>query len=400
MTDQTARPLHVAYDIARLSAGGANGGIKVHHYEFLRRFVEKHSHEIRLYVFCSEEILPELTFLSREGHHQIHVLGPRKNYEPRSGDGLLPVLRYWPTPPKDLLSLLEIDVLYAGFGFSQLYTPQVPQVSLIVDVLHKSCPDSLPISEVEFRDRWYAEAIERSTLVQTNSEFCKRQLVNEFGATPEKVFTISLPLHGRFNAVEMGTLPSEIAHLPHKYFLYPANYWPHKNHRRLIEAYASYRKQAGSEALHLVLTGQMDERGKTIAEQISALGLDDYIHPIGHADLADYKAVWELAHSLVFPSRYEGFGLPLLEAHFFQKPVLCSADAYDAHILAPQALAVDTTQVETLANTLSALQAEPQNFLDDGSTLKRFDQTDEFYRLLAYLQQAANPRRKADAIDA
>lgn len=400
MTDQAARPLHVAYDIARLSAGGFNGGIKVHHYEFLKRFVLKHSHEIRLFVFCREEIIPELSFLSLEGRHQIHVLGPRKDYEPRNSDGSLPILRYWADLPEDLLSLLEVDVLYAGFGFSQLYTPKVPQVSLIVDALHKSCPDSLPAAEVEFRDRWYAEAIERSTLVQTNSEFCKAQLVEAFQAPPEKVFTIPLPLHARFNQVKMGNLPAAIAHLPHQYFLYPANFWPHKNHERLLEAYARYHRKAGPQALHLVLTGQKDERGELIARAVAQRGLQDFVHLIGHTELDAYKAVWELAHSLVFPSRYEGFGLPLLEAHYFQKPVLRSRDVYDAHLLAPKALAVDTTDVDAMAEALGELQAHPKDYLDDGSTLSHFDRRDEYYRLFGYLEKAANRRRTSVATDA
>lgn len=400
MTDQAVRPLHVAYDIARLSAGGSNGGIKVHHYEFLKRFVEKRSREIRLYVFCSEEIIPELSFLSQEGFHQIHVLGPREKYEPRSSDGSLPVLRYWPEPPDNLLQLLEVDVLYAGFGFSELYSPEVPQVSLIVDVLHRSHPKSLPAVEVDFRNRWYTEALEQSAFVQTNSDFCKNQLVTECGADPEKVFTISLPLHGRFNKVKMGTLPPKIAHLPHKYFLYPANAWPHKNHDRLIEAYARYREKAGVDALHLVLTGQIDEGSTTIFQKISELGQDAFVHPLGHVEIAGYKAVWELAHSLVFPSLYEGFGIPLLEAHYFQKPVMRSTGVYDSHLLAPRALAVDTTEVEELAKGLANLQTNPHHYRDDGSTLLRFDKNDECYRLLGYLKKAANRRRTAASTDA
>ncbi|MDQ8184705.1 glycosyltransferase [Pelagicoccus sp. SDUM812002] len=399
MTLTSQRLLTVAYDIARLSAGGTNGGIKVHHYEFLRRFVEKHSQEIRLFVFCREEIVPELCFLGLDGLHQIHVLGPRRAYEPRSSNGTLPSLRYWPDLPENLLALLRVDALYAGFGFSELYTPEVPQVSLIVDVLHRGYPETLPPAEVQFRDRWYAEAVERSVLIQTNSEYCKDELVKEFGTNPETVFSIGLPLHGRFNRVEMGNLPSQIAHLPHRYFLYPANYWSHKNHERLIEAYSIYKAKAGDQALHLVLTGQIDERGIRIARIISEIGLEDYIHPIGHTTLTDYKAVWELAHSLVFPSLYEGFGLPLLEAHFFQKPVLRS-NGYDSHLLAPQALAVDATNVPEIADGLAKLQANPHHYRDDGATLSSFDNSDESSILLGYLGKAANRRRKADATNA
>ncbi len=400
MIPSTERPLHVAYDIARLSAGGTNGGIKVHHYEFLRQFVNKHSDELRLHVFCQEELIEELSFLSAQGAHQIHVIGPRVSFEPRNSDGSLPILRYWPDIPTNLLTLLEIDILYAGFGFSQLYTPKVPQVSLIVDVLHRCFPATLPTAETQFRDRWYKEAVQRSTLVQTNSEPCKEQLVSEFKFDPQNVFTLSLPLHGRFNSVEMGSLPSKIAHLPHKYFLYPANYWAHKNHKRLVEAYALYKRQAGNEALHLVLTGHSDGRSEQLSQQISEAGLADYVHQVDHADLPTFKAIWELAHSLVFPSQYEGFGLPLLEAHFFQKPVLCSDSSTGPKELAPHSLKVDVTQTSEFAEALAALQNNPSQYLDDGSTLEKFDALDEVYNLLCHWKKASNRSRKADAIDA
>ncbi|MDQ8199945.1 glycosyltransferase family 1 protein [Pelagicoccus enzymogenes] len=319
----SSRPLQVAYDIARLSAGGANGGIKVHHYEFLRRFVEKHSHEIRLFVFCREEIVPELGFLAAAGHHQVHVLGPREGYDPRRSEGSLPLLRYWPEVPEDLLSLLGIDVLYAGFGFSQLYTPNVPQVSLIVDVLHRSYPKSLPPAEVDFRDRWYAEAIEKSALVQTNSAFCKEQLVDEFGADPQKTFVISLPLHGRFDTVKTGSLPAEIATLSHPYFLYPANYWPHKNHEILLVAFAHFIAKNRGQPWQLVLTGTRNERTPELEALARTLGIDQLTSFLDHLELGDFKLLWEKAHALVFPSLYEGFGLPVLEAMHFNKPIAC-----------------------------------------------------------------------------
>ncbi|EDY82121.1 glycosyl transferase, group 1 family protein [Verrucomicrobiia bacterium DG1235] len=398
MASKNPRPLKVAYDIYRLTAGGANGGIKVHHYEFLRCFVEQHSHELQLHVFCQEEILPELDFLGCNGNHQIHVIGSRGSYEPRDSDGSLPPLHYWPQLPDNLLKLLEIDVLYAGFGFSRLYTPDVPQVSLIVDVLHRAYPESLPPEEVVFRDEWYTREIARSTLIQTNSQFCKQQLVDEFGADPDKIFTISLPLHGRFNRVEMGQLPEQLRGLEHKYFLYPANYWPHKNHKRLIEAYALYEKATGENALHLVLTGHPNKGGKKMSALISELGLKNRVHQIGHLDLANYKTVWELSHSLIFPSKYEGFGIPLIEALYFQKPIACSESSYAEEFVSPEATTFKTMRTKDISDALTALQTNPGTFVDQNSTLEKFENENIAATLLAQCLNAANLNGKTPAI--
>lgn len=400
MIDSKKRPLHVAYDIARLSAGGVNGGIKVHHYEFLRHFVANHSDKLRLHVFCREGIVAELSFLVNKGHHQIHIIGERGSFEPRDSSPTLPLLRYWNTLPENLLNQLEIDVLYAGFGFSQLYTPEVPQVSLIVDVLHRSFPESLPSTEVKFRDQWYTEAIERSTLIQTNSEFCKQQLIDEFDASPSQVFTISLPLHKRFEHIETGRLPEQLVGLENQYFLYPANYWLHKNHACLLEGYARYKEKAGANGYHLVLTGQIEENGRKVAQRISQLGLSNSIHQIGHLDLPSFKAVWEQAHSLIFPSKYEGFGLPLLEALYFKKPVACSDSPYATKQLARFALKVSADSSSAWANAISELQHNPSKHRPAANNSENIDLFHEAQKLLESWQFVVSQSHKTDAKDA
>jgi len=341
-----------------MSSGGANGGIKVHHYEFLRCFVEHFSHDLQLYVFCQEETLPELEFLSRAGNHQIHVVGPRGAHDPRDGSGSLPVLRYWPEIPEGLLSLLKVDLLYAGFGSSQLYWPQVPQVSLIVDVLHRTHAKALPAHEVAFRDSWYAEELQKAALVQTNSAYCKSQLVEEFKADPEKIFTIAVAVHGRFNRVEMGKVPSQLSGLDHKYLLYPANYWPHKNHELLFIAFRKLLIETDDE-LYLVLTGNPGQREDDLKALAKSLEIGDKVIFLGKLELPSYKAVWELAKAAVIPSLYEGFGIPILEAAHFQTPLHASRLEVFEEILGSEAHYFDPLQPLDIHRSLSESLKKP-----------------------------------------
>lgn len=386
MTTSKSPRLQVAYDIARLSAGGVNGGIKVHHYEFLRQFVEAHSHELTLHVFCQEEILPELTFLAG-GKHQIHILGTREKLETKGTDLPLAGLRYWPEPLENLLERLKIDVLYAGFGFSHLYTPSIPQISLIVDVLHRSYPETLPLAEVKFRDHWYQEAIERSTLVQTNSQFCKQQLINEFEAEPQKVFTIGLPLHKRFDRVRTGTLPAELSLLSVPYFLYPANYWHHKNHEGLLVAFACFLKSASSPNWALVLTGTTSERTRDLRKITQALGLTQHVHFIEHQEISGFKRIWEEAYALVFASLYEGFGLPILEAMHFQKRIACGRYGSSSELGSKQIVRFDPKKPKEIAQALQSLAgmiAAP----DWTPELAQYNLNDECQALLNMLREA------------
>lgn len=345
MAEQTRGPIRVAYDICRLSRGGANGGIKVHHYEFLRCFAQNHSHELQLHVFCQEELVPELDFLNLKGTPQIHVLEP---------DGELDL--------QDLLTRLKIDVLYAGFGFSRLSSQNIPQISLIVDVLHRNYPSSLPPAEVEFRDCWYREAVARSQLVQTNSESCKNQLVTEFEAASEQVFTIALPLQKRFERVASGLLPSQISRSPGPYFLYPANYWPHKNHEGLLIAFASFLETTQNKTWQLVLTGAASERTAYLQQIAQTLGIAAQVHFVDHQSLSDFKRIWESAYALVFTSLYEGFGLPILEAMHFKKRIACGRYASSAAHASEKIIGFDPKKPSEIAQalqTLATMEAAP-----------------------------------------
>lgn len=323
-------PIRVAYDISRMSPGGANGGIKTHHYAFLESFCRHFPHELSLVVFCSAALIPELDFLADGPANEIHVLGPKDpdiDYRNLNRQGKMPPLRFWPERPERLLSKLMVDLLYCGFGYSELHEASIPQISLIVDCLHKDLPEYLPRPEVDFREAWMGQAIAQSALVQTNSRFCCERLQSHYGIPSEKLFPVALPLHARFNEVESGTCPDTLAH--QKFFFYPANHWPHKNHETLLVAYQNYVQRCGigTSPWDLALTGPESPRRRELQALCETLGIAQRVRFLDHLSLADFKQTWEECSALVFPSLYEGFGVPLLEAMHFQKPIIAGREA-------------------------------------------------------------------------
>lgn len=108
------------------------------------------------------------------------------------------------------------------------------------------------------------------------------------------------------------------------FLFYPANFWPHKNHRMLLTAYNILLRRNPDLELDLVFTGALTQPEKELREAVDVMGLKKRVHFLGYLSDEQLSAVFQGCQFLIFPSLYEGFGIPLLEAFIFGKPVLCS----------------------------------------------------------------------------
>ena len=99
------------------------------------------------------------------------------------------------------------------------------------------------------------------------------------------------------------------------YFLYPANFWAHKNHARALDAHARFLDRAASAALPLVLTGAEPPEGEPVAAWLKAQARGRQVKHLGYVPRAHFAALVVGARALFFPSLYEGFGMPVVEGH-------------------------------------------------------------------------------------
>ncbi len=352
------KKIRIAYDITRLSQAGGNGGVKPLLYEFLKRICQFRSESFHLIVLAKSEIVGELSFLATLPNVEIYLSGDDTQVDPRSHKSPIPVIHYWTVAPESLLESLRADLLYAGFGFSDFHNSKIPQISLLVDCLHNDLPYHLPESEVAYRSDWYPKAIAQSSLIHTISDFCSIRIQFHYKVPQDKILRTYLPLHSRFDTIDQARLPDQLVDRP--YFLYPANYWSHKNHEGLLLGYRQYLKATPDyKQWDLVLTGHIDERGQAIQELTKTLGIDKHIHFFQHLDDSSFKSIWEYADALVFPSLYEGFGLPIVEALHFQTPIACSNVASLPEITRDAALLFDPRKPSEIAHALTTLAENP-----------------------------------------
>lgn len=221
----------------------------------------------------------------------------------------------------------------------------VPHVVSLLDVQHHELPQMFSPAERRLR-RWaYDDAARAAQLVVTISEHSRETIVERLGIPAERVLAIPLGVdHARFTPD--GDAPEDVRE---RYVFYPANMWPHKNHERLLDAFASVRDPD----LQLVLTGQTYGRERLLAGRKGVLHL-------GHVSGERLAALYRGAVATVFPSLFEGFGLPVLEAMASGCPVATSSRGSLAEVAGDAALTFDPENTEAIAAAIERLAGDAQ----------------------------------------
>ena len=255
-----------------------------------------------------------------------------------------------PWPVRRQLSLGELDAIH--FPLSVMLPPvsRPPAVTTVLDVQHELYPRFFSRAELAYRRVVYGWTVRRSRIVITISEHARQGLIERLGLDPARVRAIHLGLdHERFRP---GDEPRE------DFLLYPALGWPHKNHARLFEAFALLR--ARRPGLRLVLTGY-DETVPAGAEALGRVPADELLR------------LYRRAAALVFPSLYEGFGQPPLEAMACGCPVASSNAASLPEVVGDAARLFDPTSVEGIAAAVEEVLDRPEEWSRRGlERAKRF----------------------------
>jgi glycosyltransferase involved in cell wall biosynthesis len=226
------------------------------------------------------------------------------------------------------------------------------------DVQHHDLPGLFSRAERAYR-RWaYDGSARRAGVVVTSSNFSKGRIVELVGVEPERVEVVHFGIDTERFAPGPVEDDEEALHgleLPERFAFYPANLWPHKNHERLLEALALLRDTE----LGLVLTGQDYGRLDRLRERARDLGVDARMHHLGHVGAEALPALYRRAGLLVFPSLYEGFGAPPLEAMASGCPVAASERASIPEVCGEAALYFNPESAESIAATVrTALEDE------------------------------------------
>ena len=222
-----------------------------------------------------------------------------------------------------------------------LRIPPVRQPTLVTlhDVQHLDLPYLFGRAERRFRAVAWHRSVRNADLVIVPSAFVKRRAVARLGLDPETIRVIHSGVdHQQF-------VPTDVPR--EDYLLYPARRWPHKNHKLLFEAFKALRRDRPE--LRLVLTGG----GHThdVPPGVEVRGL---------VPIDELVSLYQRAAALVFPSSYEGFGQPPLEAMACGCPVACSTAGSLPEIAGDAACMFDPHDANAIADAVRDVLEDPE----------------------------------------
>ena len=202
-------------------------------------------------------------------------------------------------------------------------------------------------------------SLRRSDFVLPISRFTAIAIRKHFGIEARKVITVPNVVDDRFYRRSRAEITAlrERRHLPPDFWLYVANYYPHKNHERLVLAYDEYRR-LGKDPWPLVLCGSPALQYDRIRDLVSALRLGTDVHFIHGLSDDEMPALYSAASALIFPSQYEGFGIPLLEAMACACSIAASNIAAVRELASDSALRFNPESVESIAEAMLRLQRD------------------------------------------
>ncbi|MDH4066569.1 MAG: glycosyltransferase family 4 protein, partial [Acidobacteriota bacterium] len=219
--------------------------------------------------------------------------------------------------------------------------------------LHPSCH---PVRRLVLNRPLMRAAIRGADAIVTVSHSARRDLLRLHPVDPERVTVVHEAASPAFRPV---TDPARLdtvrrRHgLPARFVLYVGTIEPRKNLPRLLEAFARARR--GGLPHRLVCVGPYGWASRDLAGHVVQLGLVDQVLFTGYVPFEDLPAIYSLADLFVFPSLYEGFGLPVVEAMACGTPVVTSASSSLAEIAGDAAMTVDPTSIDALAEAIGRL---------------------------------------------
>jgi glycosyltransferase involved in cell wall biosynthesis len=255
----------------------------------------------------------------------------------------------------------HLDLLH-GFAYALPVLSRTPAVVTVHDLTFLLFPEAFPKTKQRYLAHITARSCHKARVVIADSQATANDLQDLLNVPPEKISVIHTGVDDRYHPLP----PDHIERIrrergwPERFMLMVGTLEPRKNHLGLIEAYARYRKMTQT-PLPLLIGGGKGWHFDQVFQRVQELGLTEDVRFLGFVPWEDLPWLYNAATLFVYPSRYEGFGLPVAEAMRCGTPVITSNISSLPEVAGDAALTIDPEDTEELAAAmLLVLEQEPQ----------------------------------------
>lgn len=220
----------------------------------------------------------------------------------------------------------KIDIMYCPFTAVNYVDKNIPIVSTLHDIQHKYYPWFFSQEEINSRDNFYNRLIRIFPYIISVSEFTKNTFVEKYKYDANRINVILSSVQDRLKEYpeENDSTILKGLDITDDFLFYPANFWKHKNHISLLVAFNMYIRNNKDSKLKLVLTGFSSESSVDWDETLEKMGLQNRVMLLGYVSNDVIAALMRKCRIMVFPSLYEGFGIPIVEAMACNATIACS----------------------------------------------------------------------------
>lgn len=234
----------------------------------------------------------------------------------------------------------------------------VPVITTVHDISFEHFPHMFRKATVLRMRSMIPWSARRSAAVLTGSEYSRRDLIESYDLPPDKVHVTLYATSNLFTTLPTAEARRRVGSLdvPGEYILYVGNLQPRKNLPRLLDAYRLLRERGWS--VPLVIVGQRAWLADDVFDTVRRHSLGEHVKFTGYVSDEQLVGLYNLAHVMVYPSLFEGFGLPVLEALACGAPTVTSSTSSMPEVAGDAALLVDPTDVDEIANAIERLLAD------------------------------------------
>jgi glycosyltransferase involved in cell wall biosynthesis len=248
-----------------------------------------------------------------------------------------------------------VQVMHFTLQFSGFKT-SIPSLYQPHDLQHMHYPEFFTKDQLIFRDQHVRAWSQQASKVIVMSSWGKADVMAMLDVSSERIRVVPWA-----PVLDFYPIPSEddLAvvqrkwDLPPRFIFYPAQTWRHKNHLRLIQALAV--EKGRGRKVTLVCTGALNEYHPTLADAAIKAGVASQIRFLGYVNEVEIRALYRLATALVFPSLFEGWGMPVLEAFRECLPVACSTSCMLPALVGGAAVLFDPLDADAIASAIEHL---------------------------------------------